>query len=190
MSFYPEKFDIDNYLTEETLGVYLKKIFKTDFIRDKTVPDSGLLTRPDYRSDKLRLIVEFDGHRHFTDVNVIIRDQLKDETYTDIGYRVVRIPYFVQLETRTIKDYFGIDYQLEQEFPHGFIVDNQNLVLPANYCEIGILNYIESLKILSDSVRNEIFYSLKVKHKKLKDERLVLPTTLLHQIDFTPQELK
>ena len=43
------------------------------------MPKSSLNTRPDYRNDELMLIVEFDGEKHYTDPNVIYRDEQKDD---------------------------------------------------------------------------------------------------------------
>ena len=47
------------------LDTYLKFIFPgvKDWIHDKAFP--GMRTRPDYRSDSLKMVVEFDGLPHF-----------------------------------------------------------------------------------------------------------------------------
>ena len=46
-----------------------------------------------------------------------------------MGYKIIRVPYFVQLSSDVIKQLFGIDIDYKQIFPHGFIVD-KNEVLP------------------------------------------------------------
>ena len=43
--------------------------------------------------------------------------------------KIIRVPYFVQLSSDVIKQLFGIDIDYKQIFPHGFIVD-KNEVLP------------------------------------------------------------
>lgn len=165
--FIPQTFDIKGFLDETMLGICLRDIFQKDFIHNKIVPNSNLKTRPDYRNDELMLIVEFDGYKHYTDPSVIYRDSLKVKTYTAMGYKVVRIPYFIQLETRTIKILFGIDYQLKQNFPHGFIVDD--IVCPAGYCKAGADLYKQDKKRFAN-IWNEIEYSLQMKLTKYPKE--------------------
>lgn len=125
------------YLTEASLGEALKVIFPDhEFIHNKTVPESGLRTRPDYRNDDLMLIVEFDGNRHFQQSEVQSRDILKQSIYELMGYKVVCIPYFIQLSTDTIKYFFDVDIEWEQTYPHGFI--DEKCVLPADFNSIGL----------------------------------------------------
>lgn len=169
--FIPAQFDITNYLNEARLGIALEQVFKKQFINNKIVPNSNLKTRPDFRNDELMLIVEFDGYKHYTEPSVIYRDRIKDETYSAMGYKIVRIPYFIQLETRTIKTLFGIDYKMAQEFPHGFIVDD-GLVCPAGYCKAGYEKYKQDKTKFKD-VWCEVEYSLKVKMEKYPKETII-----------------
>lgn len=177
LSYIPPNFDIDNYLTEYKLGKYLQKIFQKDFIHDKKVPKSSLNTRPDYRNDELMLIVEFDGEKHYTDPNVIYRDKQKDDEYKKLGYKVIRIPYFIQLETRTIKLLFNVDFELTQEFPHGFIVD-RNLVLPASYCKAGAQRFLKDKEFFA-CVWKEVEYSLELKMQKMPKELVMVDWWIL-----------
>ena len=65
-------FDKNNYLTESKLSNLLKEIYPSEeFEHDKKVPNSDINLRPDYRSDELKLIVEFDGYRHYSVSSVI-----------------------------------------------------------------------------------------------------------------------
>ena len=64
--------------------------------------------RPDYRSDSLKLIVEFDGLPHYTDPAVIFKDDKNTNIYKKNGYKVVRIPYFIQLTNEAVAKLFGI----------------------------------------------------------------------------------
>lgn len=50
--------------------------------------------RPDNRNDDLMLIVEFDGLQHNTDPERIMTDRKNTEIYSNLEYKVVRIPYF------------------------------------------------------------------------------------------------
>lgn len=64
--------------------------------------------RPDYRSDSLKLVVEFDGLPHYQDPAVIIKDDKNTEIYRQNGYKVVRIPYFIQLTNEAVEKLFGV----------------------------------------------------------------------------------
>lgn len=70
--------------------------------------------RPDYRSDTLKLIVEFDGLPHFTSREVYLKDIEKTKKYESEGYKVVRIPLYINLTTKVTNTLF--DLNLDQVF--------------------------------------------------------------------------
>lgn len=95
------------------LDEYLPVIFPNtnDWIHDKAFGIHGNVNykiRPDYRSDSLRMIVEFDGMPHYTDPAVIIKDDNNSNIYRQNGYKVVRIPYFIQLTNDAVEKLFGV----------------------------------------------------------------------------------
>ena len=95
------------------LDKYLEVIFPdiTDWVYDKPFGIHGnenYRIRPDYRSDSLYLIVEFDGLPHYTDPAVIIKDYKNTDIYKKNGYKVVRIPYFIQLTNDAVEKLFGV----------------------------------------------------------------------------------
>ena len=73
--------DSDTGLHRTGLEEYLKVIFpeisKEEWIHDKGVPGSKSQTRPDYRCESLKLIVEFDGLQHYQKPDVICADEIK-----------------------------------------------------------------------------------------------------------------
>lgn len=168
--------NMTEYLTEERLENVLGQLFPdVTFIRDRQVPDSGLQTRPDYRNDNLKLIVEFDGDQHYRNVQKIKREQEKTDRYTQIGYKVVRIPYFIQISTETVKHLFDLNLQYIQTYPHGFI--SKTVIMPADFCELGIQKFKADLKRF-DYIKVDILNSLKQKVEVLGDKELVLPPSL------------
>lgn len=102
--------DIETGLHRTSLDEYLAVIFpeiKTEeWIHNKTIPDSGSLIKPDYRCETLKLIIEFDGLRHYQNPIQIIGDSKKNQIYENMGYKVVRIPYFIQLTNEVIEQIF------------------------------------------------------------------------------------
>lgn len=95
---------------EEYLAVIFPEV--DDWVHDTPI---GILNgkkrrlRPDYRSEKLKLIIEFDGMPHYTSIGRILSDISNTADYEQAGYKVVRIPYFIQMTQEVVKNLFGRD---------------------------------------------------------------------------------
>ena len=46
----------------------------------------------------------------------------------------MRFPYWVQLDSTTLWHYFGLEAEIEQSFPHGFITTK---LFPASFCVLS-----------------------------------------------------
>lgn len=134
------------------LNEYLKVIFSDvdDWVHDKalgvTVNNKVCRKRPDYRSEKLKMIVEFDGIQHYTMPDRIKNDVLSTKFYESLGYKVVRIPYFIQLTNKAVKYFFNVDVKepLFNENIHSMDKNDRNT--PAFLCGAGVLRMIEEFK--------------------------------------------
>ena len=134
------------------LNEYLKVIFPDidDWVHDKalglTVNNKVCRKRPDYRSEKLKMIVEFDGIQHYTMPDRIKNDVLSTKFYERLGYKVVRIPYFIQLTNKAVKYFFNVDVKepLFNENIHSMDKNDRNT--PAFLCGAGVLRMIEEFK--------------------------------------------
>lgn len=80
------------------LDEYLKVIFPDihDWVHDKSIPNlivngKRYAKRPDYRSEQLKMIIEFDGLQHDTAPVKIKEDREKTEIYELFGYKVIRL---------------------------------------------------------------------------------------------------
>lgn len=106
--------DPDYHIGRTSLSEYLEVIFPNvhDWVHDKGIDlPNGRKSRcrPDYRSDTLKLVIEFDGIQHYTNPKNILKDQEHNKIYEEAGYKVVRIPYFIQLTQKAVKTMFGVD---------------------------------------------------------------------------------
>lgn len=127
------------------LLTYLNVIFSEidDWVHDKIIPKeltNNVLTRkrPDYRSEKLKMIVEFDGIQHYTSPDIILNDEKNTKFYESLGYKVVRIPYFIQLTNETVKILFNKDIK-EPLFPNNIASLSYTCRnTPAYLCLMGI----------------------------------------------------
>ena len=122
----------------------------------------------------MSLLVEFDGDEHYRHTLKIKADIEKDEAASVSGYKVVRFPYWVQLTTETLCHYFGLDAQVVQDFPHGFIVTK---IFPASFCELGVERFRGELERLPGGVRAAVVKSLWDRAKE-HGRKYVVPGTL------------
>lgn len=180
----------------------LHRLFgKIEWSQEKPVIDSqgkklktpkGGLYAPDFRNDDLGIIIEIDGAggrfcSHYCDPYECFKNSMGTELFEQLGYKVVRIPMYIQLDAKMIKYYFGLDYT-EKLYPaadcHGFL--HPDITLPAAFCEAGIERFRREMDTIPASVRYKVIDTLKFrieKYKKLgiddkQSLRLVIPSSL------------
>lgn len=133
------------------LDEYLKVIYTDtgDWVHDTAlgwVNDVYYRMRPDYRSESLKLIVEFDGLQHYQNPDIIEKDKNNTEIYICLGYTVVRIPYFIQLTKKAVKTLFNKDVSDElfnETIPSLSAIGRNS---PAYLCTAGIKRMAEEFK--------------------------------------------
>lgn len=153
--------DKDTGLHRTGLEEYLKIIFPTinDWIHDKTLGEVNgnvYRSRPDYRSEELKLIIEFDGLQHYTKPDIIEKDFRLTDVYINLGYKVVRIPYFIQLTNKAVKTLFGIE--VSEELFDGKIssLGINGLNTPAYLCPAGVKRMAEEFKKFPEQYKTNI----------------------------------
>ena len=131
-----------------------------DWIHDRTCP--GTRYRPDFRSEQLKIIIEFDGILHYKNPENIIRDRKKDAQYRALGYEVVRIPYFIQLTNQAVKQLFHRDVSEELFNPLLPSLFPELRNTPAFLCPLGIQRmakefraFPEQYKVNAEFLQNE-----------------------------------
>lgn len=144
------------------LNVYLNTIFPdvTDWVHDKVL--YTIRKRPDYRSDSLKLIVEFDGLPHYQKPDIILNDYKSIEIYNNFGYKVVRIPYFIQLTNDAVKTLFSVDVKTKLFDENISSLSSKYYNTPAYLCAAGIkrmanefLKFKQQYKVNLESMKKE-----------------------------------
>lgn len=150
------------------LDTYLKVIFPNtkDWIHDKRVPNCIKNTRPDYRSESLMLIIEFNGLNHYTKPNIILKDIEKEKMYKDMGYKVVQIPFFIQLTNQTVEKMFGVIVK-EQLFD-----GNVPSLLPCDKCTPAYLCPLGIKRMAGDFLKYPEQYDVNMSSMKQEDLQL------------------
>ncbi len=166
--------DLDTGVCRTGLDEYLEIIFPDvqNWVHDQSIKISGkalvdekgkpIRTRPDYWSEQIHLVVEFDGMPHYTNPDVILKDIENTQRYEKVGFKVVRIPYFIQLSRSAVKTLFGVDVKQElfDESIPSMGLKGRNT--PAYLCHEGIkrmarefvrfpMQYQVNLKALKDA---------------------------------------
>lgn len=127
---------------------------------------------PDARCEALKLIIEIDGDavnrpNHYADAVAVAKDRVRDKFYASLGYRVVRIPMYVQLDAEMVRYYFGIDYPTplyKASSMHGFL--HKNITLPSSFCQAGFKRFLQEYKALPKTVKQAIFDSLRKREQQ------------------------
>jgi hypothetical protein len=175
------------YLDESSLGRFLRERLDPETLSNARVPAIARQFRPDYRSEKHKLIVEFDGDQHYRSAKHVIEDKTRDQILTDAGYRVIRIPYFVQMTEPVIGILFGdsiANRDRFKDFLHGFI--SPTVIFPADFCELGVAQFLEDLDRFA-VIRADILASLAHAAAAKGDWRLVYPLSARKLLDPTSE---
>lgn len=143
--------DRDTGLHRTGLEDYLQVIFPKvdDWVHDRALGNfNGKLyrNRPDYRSAKIELIIKFDGLQYYTKPDIIEKDLITTELYKKLGYKVVRIPYLIQLTNKAVKTLFDLDVseELFDETMPSLGIGGQNT--PAYLCPAGLKRMAEEFR--------------------------------------------
>ena len=174
---------IDGYIVQHKLEVALRQIVGEPAWRGSEVRVGSRRQRWDmvYERDGVHVAVEFDGDEHYRHTLKIKADREKDEAARAGGYTVVRFPYWVQLTDETLRHYFGLEGQVIQDFPHGFITTK---IFPASFCELGLQRFRRELDQLPQTVQSAVIASLRERAQEHGRE-YVVPQSLSILMDET-----
>jgi len=167
---------VEGYLTQEKLEQLLKNISGIKWLGSEIqVPNSRRRWDMAFKFGSKTFIVEYDGDAHYRDSLLIKRDIEKDEVARKLDYEVIRVPYWIQIDSEMLYYYFGINEKIQQDFPHGFITTK---FFPASFCEKGVERFRNQLEKLPINVKNKVIQSLKDRVKEYDSVDWILPSSL------------
>jgi hypothetical protein len=104
----------------------------------------------------LKLVIEFDGIQHYTKPDIIEKDFKNTKIYKSFGYKVVHIPYFIQLSNKAVKTLFDVDVQEEllDETISSLGIKGQNT--PAYLYPTGLKRMAEEFRKFPEQYRTNI----------------------------------
>lgn len=166
---------IEGYLVQEKLETTIKAIVGEGWVGcEYKLPGSRYRFDIAININGQITVIEFDGYQHYQDALLIKRDKEKNTLAAKHNIKVVRIPYWIQLTTETLKHYLGLEADIKQNFPHGFISTKH---FPATFCELGIKRFLQELNTVPTSVRRDVVNSLRDRISEIGTE-YVVPSTL------------
>lgn len=177
--------DKDTGLHRTGLEEYLAVIYPgKDWIHNKGFgkQEDGISyrIRPDYRCEELKLIIEFDGVFHYQRPEDIKRDRENQAIYEGYRYKVVRIPYFVQLTNEVILQMFGVKIDEPMFDPSIASMGIGEKNTPAYCCPAGLKRMAEELQKYPQQ--------MKVNIKALEDDNDDILTGLSLLEEYLPQK--
>jgi hypothetical protein len=145
--------------------------------------------------------IKFDGVAHDSVTNIKIAIKLKEAKHylfpvdvKDISenylaanrsaYKVIQIPYFIQLTNETFEHYFGREPHapILSDHPSGF--GDPQMIPPANFCSMGVNNFLTELGELPEEAFGIVYESLLDRcFAKDSNPYLILPIDMLDE-DF------
>lgn len=137
------------------------------WIHDKPFGKRGDKTyriRPDYLCEEEKIIIEFDGLQHYTNPENIIKDKNNQKIYESFGYKVIRIPYFIQITNEVAKEMFGVDIPDQLFDPTLYSMSKKWQNTPAFCCYSGII------RMANDFKRYPQQYEVNMKQLKAEDD--------------------
>lgn len=146
--------DIVTGICRTGLDEYLEVIYpRYEWIHDKSlgsINGVNYKVRPDYRCEGYKMIVEFDGLLHYSNPEQILKDCKNTKLYEELGYSVIRIPYFIQLTNKNVEKLFGVKVEIDL-FPaniSSLAVELRNT--PAYLCVDGIKRMAKIFRMFPD----------------------------------------
>jgi len=171
---------IDGYLTQKKLSVALEQITDSSWSGNEfKLPGFRYRWDMAFQDRSTTCVVEYDGDEHYRNTIKIKSDFNKNRIAEQNGFRVVRFPYWIQLDNLTLSHFFNLEGDIIQDFPHGFITTK---IFPASFCELGVERFTRELMEIPNSVKNVVLKSL----QEQSDEhgiKYVLPSSLRYILD-------
>jgi hypothetical protein len=164
-----KRFEIKGYLTESRLAEVILELAPEGFVREFKLTGRGGY-RWDFKyvsTDGTTTLVEYDGDEHYRNTLVIRADRAKTRIATEAGFRLIRFPYWLQLDSFTLRHVFGFEAEIVQNFPHGFITTK---LFPGSFCPMGLVRFESEFDALPESLKVAVGRSLMDRAAEYGDE--------------------
>lgn len=161
---------------DEYVTVIFPEEPQSNWIYDRVIPKAGRMFRPDWRNENLKLVIEFDGVQHYQRPTEIVKDEERTKFYEDLGYKVIRIPFFIQLSNNAVKELFDVDVNErlfnEREYPS---MNVEERCTPAFMCPAGIKRMAKEFK------RFPVQYEVNIDYLERYDNDFLTGVSLLKE---------
>lgn len=108
----------------------------------------------------IKIAIKLKEPKHYIEPAEVIKNDEDRWTANKSDYKVVEIPYFMQLNDESFCHYFGREphNRILTDEVHGF--DDPSLIPPANFCSMGVNNFMKELGELPQELFGDVYDSL------------------------------
>lgn len=137
------------------------------------------------------VFVEYDGPDHYRDIFKLKRDEERNALFRSEGLRLIRIPFWLQIQKGVAEFLFKVPISEEQERSIAqriYGVEEISKVLfsglydsrytPANFLEKGRARFRSEFETVPEIVRSSFRQTIRAYIKRVSDEDLVVPKDL------------
>ena len=182
-------------LSQKTLGKCLKIFYETKFFAKKKITYYSDIAKKssyfeaDWCLEEKKLIYEYDGPDHYNNVFKIDRDKRKKKELENQNYKIVIVPFYVQLTKDIAKHYFENKYTEEKYYKAIKMLYGANkeseILAPgwhktkhtiANFVNEGIDIFLNQIDKFPPSLKSQVKYSLDLYIRDSNERRdLIVP---------------
>lgn len=154
---------IEGPLTKATLKQFLKNEPSLNYLGDSVKTAKGVIKYDGVVLDsvtEIKIAIKLKEPKHYLSPADIIENDDDRWTANKSNYKVIEIPYFIELSNEVFEHYFGRAPQVPivSDHPSGF--EDPQFVLPANYCSMGVNNFLKELGDLPQQTFGMVYESL------------------------------
>lgn len=154
---------VDGPLTKTTLKQFLKNEPSLSYLGDSIKTSKGSIKYDGVVLDsvtEIKIAIKLKEPKHYLSPADILETDDNRWAANKSNYKVIEIPYFIQLSNEVFEHYFGRAPQIPivSDCPSGF--EDPNFVLPANYCSMGVNNFLKELGDLPQQTFGMVYESL------------------------------
>ena len=154
---------IEGPLTKSTLKQFLKSEPSFKYLTDSVKTAKGTIKYDGVVLDsvtEIKIAIKLKEPKHYLFPAELIEINKNHWAANNSNYKVIEIPYFIEMSNETFEHYFGRSphVNIVSDRPSGF--EDPQSVLPANYCSMGVNAFLKEIGALPQQTFGMVYESL------------------------------
>lgn len=162
---YPNDFIVEYESIPNDIVAYRTSLYGYNQSKNGITAIRAISKKHDIRIESQSLVVNILNRSWFQSANRIETTLAQNKYLESIGYRVINIPYYIQLSKEMIQYYFDVEVDRGCEYPSGFYdqeADSFHMIgmYPANFCIYGYKYFLDEYHKYPENVQSDIKQSI------------------------------